>query len=96
MDIVEELRFTDEMTFSGIQTWHHKLFAKYAMIAIAHSKNNTNIVNSYIAEMERLCKIIHTKWETIKDCDRKIDLRIMSERTYELLEIAKNMVPKNM
>lgn len=78
----------DNITFDELSKLYKNLFARYAYVELAFYYDDSDTVNSYINEMEKVHKLLFGKWSTTKSKHVKEDLAIMSNKLGDLMVIS--------
>ena len=78
-----------EMTYCAIGQWYKHIFEKLGWMVLAKAHKNDYKVEHYVKTIEHLHASIRSKIKTIKDSDKKADLKIMMKNVEHLLKHAK-------
>jgi len=76
-------------TTHGLKKWHQAMFEKLGWMILAKKKRYTEKVGSYLISLSRLQNKLECKIQSVKDEDKKNDLKIMLVDVNILVEHAK-------
>ena len=76
-------------TTHGLKKWHQAMFEKLGWMILAKKKRYTEKVGSYLVSLSRLQNKLECKIHSVKDEDKKNDLKIMLDDVNILVEHAK-------
>jgi predicted ATP-binding protein involved in virulence len=77
-----------DATFNGIHNWYKAMYEKLGWMILSKYKGMTDKVASYKNGLQRLKWSIENKIKTMKDHDKKEDLKIMHADLMVLIEHA--------
>lgn len=75
-------------TFHGIHEWYIRMFEHLGWMILAKKRGMTDKTTVYLSSLRRLKMAIEQKLKSMKDADKKADLKIMWENVCTLIEHA--------
>ena len=83
-----------DATFHGIHEWYKHMFEHLGWMILAKQRGMTDKTMVYLSTLKRLKMAMEQKIKSIKDTDKKTDLKIMLENVCTLMEHAeRDLVP---
>jgi len=77
-----------DTTFHGLQHWYKNMFEKLGWMILAKNHGMTDKTTTYLNSLKRLKMAIEQKTKSMKDHDKKEDLKVMYDNTCVLMEHA--------
>lgn len=64
-------------TFNGLEAWTKRMFEQLGWMVLANERGYTDKITNYMSSLERLREKLTCKIKTVKDKDKKEDLKIL-------------------